>query len=346
MAIKFVSRHRLNSRKRVSYMNKQKGLLLLVPIYLLVVVVLGFWWSSEPDVPDLALVVEQRAGVTLSDAPIGVATTASLIELSDTLLEKPGGYLSNDLFLPGVFLDNMPSWEFGVLVQIRDLSRVMRKDFSRSQSQSQEDASLKLAEPQFHFDNRSWILPASESEYRTGVAAVENYLKRLADESTPNAQFYARADNLSAWLSEVENRLGGLSRRLSESVGRPSLDLGLAGDYSAEQSTSGEGFKESKTSWFDIDNVFYEARGTAWALIVILRAMEHDFAKVLGDKNALISLRQIRLDLEATQNTIWSPMILNGSGFGVLANHSLTMSSYISRASAAVIDLRNLLQQG
>jgi hypothetical protein len=39
-------------------------------------------------------------------------------------------------------------------------------------------------------------------------------------------------------------------------------------------------------------------------------------------------------------------MILNGSGFGMLANHSLTMSSYISRASASIIDLRNLLQQG
>ena len=39
-------------------------------------------------------------------------------------------------------------------------------------------------------------------------------------------------------------------------------------------------------------------------------------------------------------------MILNGSGFGFLANHSLVMASYISRANAAVIDLRNLLSQG
>ena len=112
------------------------------------------------------------------------------------------------------------------------------------------------------------------------------------------------------------------------------------------QSTEGEGYQERKTPWLEIDDVFYEARGTAWALVHILRAIELDFAKVLGDKNALVSLRQIRLELEATQNTIWSPMILNGDGFGVLANHSLTMSSYISRASAATIDLRNLLEQG
>jgi hypothetical protein len=39
-------------------------------------------------------------------------------------------------------------------------------------------------------------------------------------------------------------------------------------------------------------------------------------------------------------------MILNGKGFGVLANHSLVMASYISRANAAIIDLRDLLTRG
>jgi hypothetical protein len=41
-----------------------------------------------------------------------------------------------------------------------------------------------------------------------------------------------------------------------------------------------------------------------------------------------------------------SPVILNGSGFGIFANHSLVMASYISRANAAVIDLRKLLEDG
>jgi hypothetical protein len=39
-------------------------------------------------------------------------------------------------------------------------------------------------------------------------------------------------------------------------------------------------------------------------------------------------------------------MILNGTGFGTLANHSLVMASYISRANAGVIDLRDLMSQG
>jgi hypothetical protein len=60
----------------------------------------------------------------------------------------------------------------------------------------------------------------------------------------------------------------------------------------------------------------------------------------------VVSLRQITRELEATQLPMWSPLILNGTGFGPLANHSLVMASYVSRANAALIDLRSLLQQG
>jgi len=91
---------------------------------------------------------------------------------------------------------------------------------------------------------------------------------------------------------------------------------------------------------------FYEARGSAWALIHFLRAVEIDFEQVLTKKNALISLRQIIRELESTQNTVWSPVILNGTGFGFVGNHSLVMASYISRANAGIIDLRNLLERG
>jgi hypothetical protein len=39
-------------------------------------------------------------------------------------------------------------------------------------------------------------------------------------------------------------------------------------------------------------------------------------------------------------------MVLNGDQFGMFANHSLVMANYISRANAAIMDLRFLLEQG
>lgn len=101
-----------------------------------------------------------------------------------------------------------------------------------------------------------------------------------------------------------------------------------------------------KTSWWEIDDVFYESRGATWALLHFLQAVEYDFADVLEKKNARVSLQQIIRELEATQETVWSPIILNGNGFGFVANHSLVMANYISRANAALIELSELLAQG
>ena len=102
----------------------------------------------------------------------------------------------------------------------------------------------------------------------------------------------------------------------------------------------------AQTPWLEIDDNFYEARGTAWALIHFLRAAEIDFKPVLEDKNALPTLRQVILELESTQQDVSSPMIMNGSGMGMFANHSLVMSSYIARANSAIRDLRRLLADG
>ncbi|MCO6056554.1 DUF2333 family protein [Pseudomonas sp. MOB-449] len=327
------------------WLSRALGSLLL--IYLLACVVVGWYWSSEPDlfpVQQNAQAAAERAGRQMVS---GYTTVETLKTVGQTLLDKSGGYLSNDLAPPGLWLDNMPSWEYGVLVQVRDLSRALRKDFARSQSQSTEDPDLAKAEPRFNFDNKSWALPASESEYQEGIRSLDRYLARLSDPKQPGAQFYTRADNLNNWLGDVATRLGSLSQRLSASVGRVRLNTDISPEAAAVTGQVPAVSEEIvETPWLQIDNVFYEARGQAWALSHILRAIEVDFADVLAKKNATISVRQIIRELEAAQEPLWSPMVLNGSGYGVLANHSLVMANYISRANAAVIDLRQLLEQG
>jgi len=315
-------------------------------LYLVICVFVGMYWSIAPAPFDVRDRAARYAAEDGGKVVTGSVTTAALIGVMETLLDKPGGYTHNDIFPPGVWLDNMPNWEYGVLIQSRDLARALREVFSRSQSQSTEDVDLVMAEPRFNFDSDSWALPASESEYRDGVKYVRKYFDRLSDPASPDAQFYARADNLRYWLTTVNTRLGSLSQRLSASVGKRRINTDLAGEEAASQSTSTPTEMMVSTPWLEIDDVFYEARGTAWALIQFLEAAEIDFADVLGKKNARVSLQQIIRELEGTQETVWSPMILNGSGFGLLANHSLVMASYISRANAAIIDLRDLLSQG
>lgn len=318
----------------------------LLGLYLVLVSGLGIHWSQTPDSFDVVGNAQRYAGEYEQPVVTGTATTAALLQVITTLLEKPGGYTHNDITPPGVFMDNMPNWEYGVLVQSRDLARALREVLSRSQSQSKEDVDLTLAEPRINFQSDSWALPASESEYADARRYLLAYFKRLPERGDKSSQFYARADNLRFWLSMVEKRLGSLSQRLSASVGQRRLNTDLAGDPAASSSTNEPAEREIRTPWSEVDDVFYESRGAAWALIQFLRAAEVDFADVLEKKNARVSLQQIIRELESTQATVWSPVILNGSGFGLFANHSLVMASYISRANAALIDLRELLAQG
>jgi len=240
----------------------------------------------------------------------------------------------------------MPNFEYGALIQMRDIVKILRNDYSRSQSQSTEDKDLAEAEPAMNIDSTSWMIPRAEGEYSNAIEALTRYRDRLVDENAQDGQFYARADNLRRWLEVIESRLGSLSQRLSASVGQDRVNTDLMGDISASNSTPRPDNISVKTPWLEVDDVFYEARGSAWALVHFLRAAEFDFSKVLEDKNATASLRQIIRELEASLEPLNSPMVLNGGGYGFTANHSLVMASYLSRANSAVINLRELLDQG
>ena len=323
-----------------------KWLVIYLLSFIVILWVVSLFWSVEPEPFEPKELAIQQAQLRNETVVPGYVMTSALIAVSESLLNKSGGYLSNDVLPPSVLMDDMPSWEFGVLEMTRDLALAMRKDLSRSQSQSLENPHLTKAQPLFNNNHLDWLLPSAESRYQEGIDQLYLYRSSLSDSSQSRGQFYARADNLRDWLKQVEKRLGSLSQRLSASVGQDRLDTSLAGDPNATQSTPTAQPLVDKTSWWQLDNNFYEARGASWALLHFLKAVEADFADVLEKKNAQISLQQIVRELEGTQESIWSPVILNGSGFGLLANHSLVMANYISRANAALIELSELLNQG
>jgi hypothetical protein len=323
-----------------------RALAVVVAAYALVVLALMWWWDYEPPHFDVTATAQARVAAKGQKLVTGSTTVSALITCAQTLLDKRGGYLSNDKFPPGVLMDNVPNWEFGVLVATRDLSDAMRNEFSRSQTQSTEDRDLMEAAPLFNSPNDRWLLPSSENQYRKAIAHMDGYLTRLADNNENDAQFFARADNLTDYLGTVSTRLGSLSQRLSASVGQERIDTDLAGDPNAQQSTPAASPRVVKTPWTKVDDNFYEARGYTWALREQLEAIRVDFGPVLRDKNAMVSLEQVIRELRESQNPLESPIVLNGTPFGFFANHSLVMANYISRANAAVIDLRELLRRG
>lgn len=317
------------------------AVLAAVAAYVLAVLVLMWWWDYEPAHFDVQRATQARAQRLDARTVTGSVTTATLAEGAQTLLDKRGGYLSNDRLPPGVLMDNVPNWEFGVLTATRDLARALRNEFSRSQTQSVEDRDLQEADPLFSSPSDRWMLPSSESQYRKGIGYVDAYFKRLGT-GADGAQFYARADNLADFLQVASARLGSLSQRLSASVGQDRIDADQPDAVVDATAAS----LMVKTPWTKIDDNFYEARGYTWALRQQLEAIRIDFAPILRSKNATVSLEQVIRELEESQLPLHSPVVLNGAPFGFFANHSLVMANYISRANAAMIDLRELLKRG
>ncbi len=300
---------------------------------------IAWYWSyqclypTQYDITEMAL---KETGVTdPKELRFGARTTAVLIHNMDFLMRKAGGYLSNDVMPPSVFLDNMPNWEFGVVVASRDLATALRNQLSRAQSQSPEDEDLGIGEPYYYFETESWILPATESQYQKGIAAFRRYLRRLQQGRAP---FYPRADNLTQYIDILAKRLGSYTQRLSASSALHEETALVIGGKPSTALTPLE-----RTPWLEVDDHFHEARGYCWALLHIMRAIEQDFQEILRLKAAETPVHQIIVELEATQASILSPVVLNGSGFGIFANYSLTLATYIAHANAALIDLRALL---
>ncbi|PPD48574.1 MAG: hypothetical protein CTY13_04545 [Methylobacter sp.] len=331
---------------------KSKGILWGFGVFLLIVAIvlfiLGAWWGSEPgqfNIQDEAL---KRAEETHSteNIPLGYTYTNTLAHIAEVLLHKSGGYITNDVAPPGVFLDNISNWEFGALVMLRDATTALRNHFARDQSQSEQDADLATAEPYFYYEHNSWALPSTEAEYEKGVESLHKYMERLQKFGGPvkKAQFYARADNLWQYTEVVIKRLGDLSTRLSASSAAGNYGPGLT--ELEKQAADQKGSSGNKITWLEIDDIFYEARGASWALLHILRAIKHDFADILNDKRAMRTVDIMIRELESALMPTLSPMVLDGSGFGLFANYSLTLANHIARANAAALDLRDIMNRG
>ncbi|MDT9313449.1 DUF2333 family protein [Limnospira sp. Paracas R14] len=311
--------------------------------------------SRMPQIFDVNQVARQAAidrGHISPDStrrlPTGYTTVYTVIHLTNWMLDKPGGYLYNDrLFLPRYFIDNMPNFEYGMVVQLRDMVLSLRQEFSRSRAQSVERDDLIRAHGFFSFDHNRWLVPSTESQYRAGVALLEGYLESLTKTGPDAGQFVARQDVLEGWLRQQQRRLGTFGVRLRQNAGvyefNPMIDT--TDDEFAD--LPGFDFQNQRiTPWHQRDDVFYEIRGSVFVLYHTMLAIRTDFEPMLNDFQAMGIMNRILSELHTASQPMISPMVLNGREYGFLHNHSLTMAAHIAKAHLAIQDLRVLLRGG
>ena len=82
------------------------GVAAAVGLLAIVNVALSLYWSNEPEAFDVRQYAARFAERQARPVVVGTTTTATLVGVAEMLLDKPGGYLSNDRLPPGVLLDN------------------------------------------------------------------------------------------------------------------------------------------------------------------------------------------------------------------------------------------------
>ncbi|RTR05282.1 DUF2333 family protein [Halomonas nitroreducens] len=319
-------RSKVEALERPQYGWIWKPLLAVLVIYLLVAMGLGIWWSRTPAPFALEPAVAEQREAT--PAARGAVTTAGLRAVVETLLDKPGGYLRNDIAPPGLWLDNMPAWELGVLSQSRRLARALP---AMAQGEAGE---LERVETHLQGDSRDWFYPSTEHRLEQALSGLGAYLERVGEGG--EAAFAEGGQGLAPWLAGVAAGLDDLGSRLSASVARPAA--------LADLDIEAEGLPR-ETPWYRVDNVFFEARGQAWALLHLLEAVRHDQADVLEAAGLTGRWEMLVAELERSQRRLWSPVVLNGSGFGIFANHSLVMANHVVRARDLTRELARTLEQ-
>ena len=306
-----------------------------------------FWLGTvfmvqEPDNLNVGVIQQESNGL------LGYTTTRTMEEIIDTLLHQPLGYVSNDIAPPFVFLDNRPAWELGVVKQLQFMALAMQDEFSRSNAQSKEDPNLQAAQSLLRNDHEKWIMVDYQDRLEDAQRELEIYRSRLMNDNPRDGQFVSHSTALSYWLKMVNKSMGSLSQKLSASRGELQVNTDLVGESGGKVAWADSYLIEAHTPWLEVDNVFYEVRGHAWAMLSLFKAIRVDFDTTLSDKQATAIVDQIIKELEYALQPTYSPYVFNGSryGYGYTPNHSLRLSSDITRATNGIRDLINLLNKG
>jgi hypothetical protein len=271
--------------------------------------------------------------VTISSETHGVLamTTADMME---PLVSR---WLPNDLLLPRAVVDDLPNFELGALDIARHNTRVLRDNLSRMRTTDQIDSDLDESFKLFANDELKWLIPSAESKFSAGIESLRKYNTRL---DNGQAKYYPRADNLVQLVDQYISALGGINTRLINAKGGPSLTYETEGD----NSTSQEMVIDTQVSWFKIDDNFFFARGSAYALLHSMRAVRVDFKDVLDDKNSLELIDKI---IEILERCELSPFIVFNADYdSIFANHSTAMAMLLQDARAKMSSLSRALKDG
>lgn len=225
-------------------------------------------------------------------------------------------------FFPASSLDNMPSFQTGIISGLSDVVRAMSRQVrcpdNEKAGQYMKEAAKLLAYPGnvwlFAPDNKLKTAPSSSSQYRKARKKLKDTNQALKEEKC----FWVRDE---AGLSEIN---GIVIRGLSKT----------AVQLENEIREGGNGWTDSRA-----DDVFYRSQGRIYAYMAVLKKLGRDYKQVLMSSNLY---PQWTAMLRSLQNgaELNPAVVVNGSlDGGAKANHLVSLGYYILKAENILIKI-------
>jgi hypothetical protein len=232
-------------------------------------------------------------------------------------------------FLPGAWLDNMPSYQTGIIRALARFTVEMRDQLARSRGSSPQDTDLDTAASRLNADPRQWVwtpsmslLPSvtSATQYRNGRAALLAYNKRLA---ANQANFERRADNLQAFLERIASDIGSTSAQIDRHIHDHGGDL----------------------LDFYADNLFYANKGQLYAYYMLLKELGNDYQNVVKERDVSGPWQQM-LETFRTASTLQPWVVVNGAPDSqFLPSHLVAQGFYLLRARTQLREVADILRK-
>jgi hypothetical protein len=232
----------------------------------------------------------------------GIALSAAISNRLEEEMSSTFGWSVNDLIVsPTRWLDNRANRQKGTIFALRMLLGFSATHLSKLGAVDAENPLLKEArEKRFAFTEDSWWFPSTASEYRKGIALMQQY---EADLRANKAVFNMRSDDRYDFLSFI--------------TGKQFLDqpLGLLVQSNSE------------VSYSELDDRIYYTQGVVLVLRDVLTALFHLYPEISekgGAENIRIAMRGIN------QICTFDPLIvLRGNHDSVMADHRGKMARYL-----------------
>lgn len=252
----------------------------------------------------------------------GEIYATTLAAIVDRELHAGFGWRPNDLFIwgPTMMADNNASRQIGIIMAVRECSRVFKDDLTKISS-NEYDPNLVIADTDFRNDPYKWILPSAESKYADGERHLRMYVVGLHANPPISRELNQRNVELITLFEAWTDLLGDAHAML----------------YMTRRPDGGP-----IRPWND-DDYFYHAQGYAHVLYYMLLAVRSEYHQTEKTKPVIEQLIDETLTPLQRAATMKPFIVLDGSATGIFANHRHNLDAYISEARQKMYSIREEL---